>query len=111
MSRLHLHTETHRVDRILRVAGEGRISRDPELLSRYPINGKLPRFVLLIEVREAFLHCSKSSVRSNVWNPDRWPNRDGIPSLAQAMVAHAKLSIDVSEMQAIIDKDRATRLY
>lgn len=95
----------------LRVAGDGRISRDPKLLSRYPINGKEPRFVLLIEVREAYLHCSKSSVRGNIWNPDRWPDREGIPSLAEAMVAHGKLSDEISEMQAIIDRDRETRLY
>ncbi|WP_416898100.1 MAG: MSMEG_1061 family FMN-dependent PPOX-type flavoprotein [Minwuia sp.] len=95
----------------LRVAGDGRITRDPELLARYPVNGKEPRFVLLIEVREAFLHCSKSSVRSNIWSPERWPDTDGLPSLAEAMVAHGKLSIDVPEMQDIIDRDREMRLY
>ena len=95
----------------LRVAGNGRISRDPELLARYPVNGKEPRFVLLSEVREAFLHCSKSSVRSDFWRPERWPERGDLPSLAEAMVAHGKLAIDIAEMQDIIDRDRETRLY
>jgi len=95
----------------LRVAGEGRISRAPDLLARYPVNGKEPRFVLLVTVRQAFLHCAKSTVRAGLWRQETWPDTARIPSLAQAMVAHAKLALGVAEMQDIIDRDGKTRLY
>jgi PPOX class probable FMN-dependent enzyme len=99
------HTDT------LRVAGEGRISRAPELLARYPVNGKEPRFVLLVTVREAFLHCAKSIVRAGLWRQETWRDSSCVPSLAQAMVAHGKLALGVAEMQEIIDTDGKTRLY
>jgi hypothetical protein len=50
-------------------------------------------------------------VRSKLWNPEDWPDRSNVPTLAEAMVAHAKLSDSVAAMQAIIDNDRTTRLY
>ena len=99
------HTDT------LRVAGEGRISRAPKLLGRYPVNGKEPRFVLLVTVRQAFLHCSKSTVRAGLWRKETWPDSSCVPSLAQAMVAHGKLTLGVAEMQEIIDRDGKNRLY
>lgn len=99
------HTET------LRVAGEGRISVDRELLASYSIEGKVPRFALLVTVREAFLHCGKSIVRSRLWRSESWPDTTGVPSLAAAMVAHGKLALQVEEMQKIIDNDGKTRLY
>lgn len=99
------HTDT------LRVAGEGRISRAPDLLARYPVNGKEPRFVLLVTVRQAFLHCAKSTVRAGLWRQETWPDSSCVPSLAQAMVAHGKLALGVAEMQDIIDRDGKTRLY
>lgn len=99
------HTDT------LRVAGEGHISRAPRLLSRYPVNGKKPRFALIVTVREAFLHCAKSMVRAGLWRQETWPDTSDVPSLGQAMVAHGKLAVGVAEMQEIIDRDRKTRLY
>ncbi len=95
----------------LRVAGEGKISRDPDLLARYPVNGKEPLFVLLVNVKEAFFHCGKSIVRSGLWRSESWRAAAGVPSLAEAMVAHGKLSLPIVEMQEIIDRDRDTRLY
>jgi uncharacterized protein len=38
-------------------------------------------------------------------------DRANVPTLAEAMVAHAALSESMPEMQAIIDKDGAKRLY
>jgi PPOX class probable FMN-dependent enzyme len=95
----------------LRVAGEGHISCAPELRARFPVNGKEPRFVLMVTVREAFLHCAKSTVRAGLWHRESWPDASRVPSLAQAMVTHGKLALGVSEMQDIIDSDGKNRLY
>jgi len=46
-----------------------------------------------------------------LWKPEQWPDRTNVPTLAEAMVAHAALSDSVVKMQAIIDHDAATRLY
>jgi hypothetical protein len=50
-------------------------------------------------------------VRSKLWKQEQWPDRSNVPTLAEAMVAHAALSDSIAEMQAIIDNDGAKRLY
>jgi uncharacterized protein len=95
----------------LRVSGKGQIVVDRPLQNRLAVNGKVPNLLLIVTVEEAFTHCAKCMVRSRMWKPQEWPDRTKVPTLAEAMVAHAKLSESVAEMQAIIDHDRETRLY
>ena len=95
----------------LRVSGKGQIVRDRALQQRLAMNGKAPNLVLIVTVDEAFTHCPKCMVRSKMWQPSGWPDRQNVPTLAEALVAHAELSESVSEMQTIIDNDGATRLY
>ena len=94
----------------LRVSGKGRIVRDGSLQARLAVNGKDPNLVLIVTVEEAFMHCPKCIVRSRLWSPEHWPNRSNVPSLAEAIVAHAKTSETIAEVQAIID-DGTARLY
>jgi PPOX class probable FMN-dependent enzyme len=95
----------------LRVSGKGQIVLDRALQHRLAMNGKPPKLVLIVTLEEAFTHCPKCMVRSKMWQPSGWPDRTNVPSLAEAMVAHAALSESVAEMQSIIDNDGATRLY
>ncbi len=103
-------------DETLRVAGQGRIRTDPALLGRFAVDGRAPRFVLLVQVREAFLHCAKCMLRSQMWQPEHWPDISDVPSLAEAMMVHGRLRdkqlVDsTADMQAIIDSDARQRLY
>lgn len=95
----------------LRVSGKGQIVRDDPLQERLAVNGKAPNLVLVVSVEEAFMHCPKCIVRSRLWKQDLWPDRANVPTLAEAVVAHGALVESVPEIQAIIDKDGATRLY
>jgi hypothetical protein len=95
----------------LRISGTGRIVRDLSLRERLAIDGRAPNLVLIVDVKEAFLHCQKCIVRSHLWQPEHWPDASDVPTLAEAMVAHGRLDESVPEMQAIIDNDRSTRLY
>lgn len=94
----------------LRISGTGRIVRDSALQARLSVNGKEPNLVLIVTVEEAFMHCPKCMIRSKLWNPDHWPDRSSVPSLAEAIVAHAKTTETVKDVQAIID-DGTARLY
>jgi predicted pyridoxine 5'-phosphate oxidase superfamily flavin-nucleotide-binding protein len=95
----------------LRVSGSGQIVRDSKLQDRMAMNGKAPNLILIVNVEEAFMHCPKCMVRSGLWKKDQWPERSDVPTLAQALVAHATLSQSVDEVQARIDNDGSTRLY
>lgn len=95
----------------LRVSGSAQIVRDSGLRERLAFNGKVPEVALVVTVEEAFLHCSKCMIRSKLWEPSSWASSADLPSLAETMVAHGRLTDTVSEMQAIIDNDARTRLY
>ena len=95
----------------LRISGKGRIVQDAALQQRAAINDRPPSAMLIVTVEEVFLHCAKSMTRSKLWQPELWPDRSEVPSLAEAMVVHAGLNDTVPEMQAIIDRDAAERTY
>ena len=94
----------------LRVSGKGKIVRDSALQGRLAVNGKDPNLVLIVTVEEAFMHCPKCIVRSRLWSSEHWPDRSNVPSLAEAIMAHASPTETHSEVQAIIDESTA-RLY
>ena len=50
-----------------RINGHAEISVDPELLKSFEFKGNIPRTVLLVHVEQAFSHCPKAFVRSNIW--------------------------------------------
>jgi uncharacterized protein len=95
----------------LRVNGRAMIVRDAGLRERMSVAGKAPALVLVVGVEEVFIHCAKCMLRSRLWEPERWPSLEGIPSQAQFLKAHARLSEPLDEIQATIDRSRKTDLY
>ncbi len=95
----------------LRVAGQARIVRDRWLLNRMTINDKAPLFAIVVTVESAFFHCAKCMIRSSIWQPAQWPDQEGLPSLARALIDHAKLPDAEAELQAMIDASYRDRLY
>lgn len=95
----------------LRVSGRAIIVRDLPVREQMAVGDKLPEFAIIVEVQQMFFHCAKCIIRSNLWKPEFWPTLSGLPSLAETMVSAGKLRESVEEIQAIVDKDAATRLY
>lgn len=50
---------------LLRVSGNAHISIAPDLLQRFPL--PKPRSVIVVEVEEAFMQCSRAIQRSGIW--------------------------------------------
>lgn len=73
------------VDETLRVNGRAEIRVDPDLLARFAEAGRPPATVLVVNVREAFLHCAKALMRSRLWDPDIRIERSSLPSLGQML--------------------------
>jgi PPOX class probable FMN-dependent enzyme len=63
-----------------RVNGRAEIVTDPELLEPCAVEGKVPKLALRIEIEQAYTHCSKAFLRSNLWDPERFVDRDELPS-------------------------------
>ncbi len=64
-----------------RVNGRARISTDPALKRRFAVDGKEPAVVMVVAVEQAFQHCPKALVRSNLWQAAQEGRPKGVPTL------------------------------
>ncbi|WP_170329228.1 MSMEG_1061 family FMN-dependent PPOX-type flavoprotein [Ruegeria arenilitoris] len=76
----------------LRIRGAARICADPELLNGMVANDHAPKLALLIHVETVFAHCPKCVIRSNLWQPEKWPDSSNLPNMNAMMVKHAKIN-------------------
>lgn len=95
----------------LRIGGEARIVRDPELRKELAFNGRVPEFALVIHMERIFMHCPKCMVRSKIWQPDAWPKSDDIMDIGAAMIKHGHLTISPEDLLAEAEKAGALELY
>jgi PPOX class probable FMN-dependent enzyme len=93
----------------LRVNGTAQIVRDDDIRERFIMQGKTPMFVIAVTVKEVFFHCTKCVVRSGLWSSEH--EHDGLVSLGEAIVKHAKLDISVEEADASVLEEEQTELY
>jgi PPOX class probable FMN-dependent enzyme len=94
----------------LRVAGRAQIVRDRVLQAQLAVGGKEPEFVLVVTIEQAFMHCPKCIARSHLWSPDHWPERATVPTLAEAIMAHARPAESAADVRAFIEQHNS-RLY
>lgn len=91
----------------LRINGLARITDDPRLLATSAMQGRAPVTGLLIEVQEAFLHCAKALVRSDLWNGKKQIDRSTLPTYGQMLTDHCEgLTPEESERQGQIMSER-----
>jgi hypothetical protein len=65
-------------DETLRVNGTAALSDDPDLLGRLSARGAPAQLAIRVTVRECFFHCAKAFIRSQLWRPETWPDRQKI---------------------------------
>ena len=100
------------IDETLRVNGSARLSSDPQLLAAAAIQGREPRLVILVTVREAFLHCGKALKRARLWQDDYRIERKSFPSLGRMIVEQTKpANVTVEQAEAYIENNYVTGLY
>jgi uncharacterized protein len=87
-----------------RVNGRATVVDDPEMLQECAVEGKVPKLAFLIEIEEAYTHCSKAFLRSNLWDPERYVDRSELPSAGALM---RSVGADVEPEQ--YDAERAER--
>ena len=56
----------------LRVNGRARLVREAPFFDDLVVKGHRPVLALVVEVEEAFHHCSKAFLRSRLWDPATW---------------------------------------
>ena len=99
------------VEETLRINGTAEISKSAELLERWTRNGKRPRAVLVVTIREAFLHCGKALIRSRLWKDDYKIDRAELPPYGQILKDQIVTSETAEAIEASIQNGYANRLY
>ncbi|MEW5684166.1 MAG: MSMEG_1061 family FMN-dependent PPOX-type flavoprotein [Pseudomonadota bacterium] len=74
------------VDDIYRVNGQAELVVDDALAESFTEFGKVPKTLLRISVREAYLHCPKALMRADLWGDSHKVDRTSLPTLTE-MVA------------------------
>ncbi|CAD5279356.1 MULTISPECIES: MSMEG_1061 family FMN-dependent PPOX-type flavoprotein [unclassified Imperialibacter] len=95
----------------LRVNGEAKIVTDEKVLELLSCQGKKPGFAIIVTVKEAFIHCAKCIIRSNLWTTVDERQERSIATLGKALVDHGKLDISSEELDEMIKDDEKTNLY
>lgn len=98
-------------EEMLRINGIAESVTTPELMQRFTVDGKPPRSVMVIEVREAYFHCTKALRRSELWNPKKHVPREELPSFGQIMRDQIKTLIPAKVIDMALKKDAKDNLY
>ena len=90
---------------VVRVSGSAQITKDPDLVESMTVNGKSPKLVILVHVEEAMFHCGKALIRAKMWEPEKWQSVEGLPTYAQTLIDHGKLTIATEDLQKGIESN------
>jgi PPOX class probable FMN-dependent enzyme len=88
-----------------RVNGRATLTTDPELLAPSICEGKVPKLGILVDIQEAYTQCSKAFLRSHLWDPTRFIDRDTLPTNGQIHHLLSGGSVDAEKY----DEERAGR--
>ena len=99
------------VGETLRVNGWAEISVDPDLLARFPAQGKLPRSVIVVHVERVYFQCPKALVRSDLWNPAKHVERRSLPSSGTILADVSRGRVGGAEYDAAYPERLKATIY
>lgn len=98
----------------LRLNGRAALSTASDLLTRFAVDGRLPKLVVVVTVEEVFLQCSKALIRSKLWKEESRVDRKTMPTLGRmiADVVDAQSSAEtVESYDELINQNIKEELY
>jgi hypothetical protein len=94
----------------LRINGRARLLRDADFFDRMSVKGHRPQLALLVDIDEVFYHCSKSFLRSALWNPADW-HPDAAPSRARIAHGQERKGQPLAELEEYYGTRYGEKLY
>lgn len=96
----------------LRVNGKAQVTFDPDIISRFEVNGKLPKMVVIVTVEEAYGHCAKAIMRGKIWQDDYKITSKEAPSLSELMSKHLSLKVEeIASIEQAVVQDLKDSMY
>ena len=94
---------------VLRVNGGVELTRDPELLDGLQTGGRPAKLALIVTAEQAYLHCAKSIIRSELWKAESWPDAQQLPSAAAILNDHIGIG-DLAASAAALEESYTQRI-
>lgn len=96
----------------LRVNGRARLVQDKSVLESFAVNGKPPKFAIVVDTQEVYLQCGKAFKRSNLWQPEGWTAAKTLTARGVMLADHASSAgINRQDMQDLLETAYKDRLY
>tara|TARA_R110002072_G_scaffold34046_5_gene102329 strand:- start:101 stop:712 length:612 start_codon:yes stop_codon:yes gene_type:complete len=99
------------VDETARVNGRAKIVTGEAQLADFAVNGKPPRAAIVVDVREAYLHCAKALKRSKLWEEDYRIERGDLPTLGKMVSDQVNGEISVEDAEAGVEISYRDRMW
>jgi uncharacterized protein len=99
------------IEETLRVNGHASITVRQNLIERFVVDGKRPRSVIVVQVAELYLHCSKALKRSRLWDGTRHVARSVLPTWGQMVRDQGRTILPAKLIDFAIAQDAKKNLY
>lgn len=96
------------VEEMVRVNGQAALLTDTALLDLFDGEKRRPKLVIQIKVQEAYLHCAKAVMRSQIWDPQAQVDRAVLPSMGEIIKAQLNLDAPAESREEMRTRYRAT---
>ena len=96
---------------VVRVNGSAQVVTDMDVRTQLSMKGRVPDFAVIVRVEEAFYHCGKAIIRSRLWSAADQQPEPGLPTYAEALIAHGDLTEDFDDLTARLKNNDENRLY
>ncbi|MEQ1773483.1 MAG: pyridoxamine 5'-phosphate oxidase family protein [Burkholderiales bacterium] len=98
------------VEEALRINGVASLRNDEAFTSLCEVNGRFPKLVVHIAVKEAYLHCAKAIMRAELWKPEAKVERKVLPTMNE-MLRDQIGQTEPAEPQEVMFARHTTELY
>lgn len=88
------------LDETLRVNGAARLSRSEALIGLFAAEKRPPKLVIEVTVHDAYLHCPKALMRSDLWNPAVQIDRKTLPTVIEMINDQTGIRLPVQSHEA-----------
>lgn len=69
----------------MRLNGRASVVIDEAMTSRFTMDGKHPRSVVVIRIEEVYTQCARAVIRADLWNSDKHLDPKSLPTVGQMM--------------------------
>lgn len=94
------------VDEALRVNGAASLRNDEAFTSLCEVNGRFPKLVIHVVVKEAYLHCAKAVMRAGLWSKEAQVERSVLPTMNEMLREQTRQTEPLEAQDVMLERHK-----